>query len=93
MASKWKELGKALSLNENLIDEVDTNNENNEACLQELLTFYMMRTDLKHNLEEINTALGKIGEDKVHLSECDLQVAHGDKTAGVCKEFVHVGIR
>ena len=60
-ASKWQSLGLALSLDEDQLDEVYTNNVTDETCLQELLELYMMRSDLNHSWEEIQAALEKIG--------------------------------
>ena len=60
-ASKWRELGIALSLDEDrLDDEVFPNNETDEACLQEMIELYMMRSDLDHSWEKIEAALQKI---------------------------------
>ena len=62
MAPKWEALGEALSLDEDLLDEVSTNNENDEACLRVMLEFYMKRSDLKHSWEEIREAMRKVEE-------------------------------
>ena len=59
-ASKWQSLGLALSLDEDQLDEVYTNNERDEACLQVILELYMMRSDLNHSWKEIHGALEKI---------------------------------
>ena len=59
-ASKWQSLGLALSLDEDRLDEVYTNNEREEDCLREMLVLYMMRSDLDHSWENIHTALKKI---------------------------------
>ena len=59
-ASKWQSLGIALSLDKDQLDEVFTNNEREEDCLQEMLELYMMRSDLKHNWEEVHAALGEM---------------------------------
>ena len=56
-ASKWQDLGAALSLGEDILDEIFTNNDRDEDCLRDMLERYMMRSDLKHNWEEINKAL------------------------------------
>lgn len=70
VASKWQALGEALSLDEDRLDEIYTNNEADEACLHEMLEHYMMRTDLQHSWEEVATALKKIGEETtVKLAE------------------------
>jgi hypothetical protein len=59
-ASKWQSLGLALSLDDDRIDEILTNNETDEACLQEMLEHYMMRSDSNHSWEEIEAALERI---------------------------------
>ena len=64
VASKWQSLGKALSLDKDLLDEIFTNNERDEACLQEMLEHYLMRSDMNHNWEEIDTALKRISQEE-----------------------------
>ena len=59
-APKWQSLGEALSLDEDRLDEIYTNNETNEVCLHVMLEVYMMRSDLKHSWEEIHAAIKKI---------------------------------
>ena len=63
VASKWQALGEALSLDEDHLDEIFTNNETDEACLHEMLEHYMMRSDLQHSWEEVATAVKKIREE------------------------------
>ena len=63
VASKWKSLGEALSLDDDIVDEIFTNNETDEECLREMLERYLMRSDLKHNWEEIEEALASIEKD------------------------------
>ena len=62
VADKWKEIGEALFLAEDILDEIYTNNKSNESCLQNMLAFYMMRSDLRHDWEEVSNALRKVGE-------------------------------
>ena len=59
-ASKWQSLGLALSLDDDRLDEVFTNNEREEDCLREMLELYTMRSDLDHSWEEVHAALQKI---------------------------------
>ena len=59
-ASKWQSLGEALSLEDDPLDEVFTNNEREEDCLQEMLELYMLRSDLDHSWEEVHAALEKM---------------------------------
>ena len=63
VARKWRELGEILSLKEEILDEIFTNNNTDEACLWKMLVFYMMRSDLHHDWEEITNALLKMGEE------------------------------
>ena len=58
---KWQSLGEALSLDEDRLDEIYTNNERDEDCLREMLESYMMRSDLDHSWEEVENALKMIG--------------------------------
>ena len=48
VAFKWKSFGEDLSLDEDILDEIDTNNETDEDCLRDMLERCMMRFDLKH---------------------------------------------
>ena len=59
-ASKWQSLGEALSLDEDRLDEIYTNNQTDEACLQEMIEVYMLRSDLDHSWEEIQAILENI---------------------------------
>ena len=63
IASNWRDLGEILSLKEDILDEISINNNTNEACLQQMIKFYMMRSDLQHDWQEISNALLKIGEE------------------------------
>ena len=63
LASKWQSLGEALSLDEDRLDEIFTNNEIDEVCLREMLEVYMqMMRYLKHNREKIGKAVKKVRE-------------------------------
>ena len=63
LASKWQSLGEALSLDEDELDEIFTNNETDEACLEVMLEHYMARPYLNHSWEEIQKALKQIEEE------------------------------
>ena len=69
LAPKWQSLGEALSLYEDCIDEIFTNNETDEACLRKMLEVYMMRSDLKHNWEEIHAAINKVESKQEETDE------------------------
>ena len=62
LASKWQAVGEALSLDEDLLDEIFTNNVTDEACLRNMLELYMKRCGLKHSWEEIREAMRKVEE-------------------------------
>ena len=63
LASKWQSLGEALSLGEDQLDEIYTNNERDEACLEIMLELYLTRPDLNCSWDEIQKALEKIREE------------------------------
>lgn len=63
-ATKWQSLGKALSLSDDQLDEIFTNNEMEEACLQKMLELYMKRSDIDQSWKEINAALNKVRKNK-----------------------------
>ena len=65
MSSKWKDLGEALSLEEDVLIEVFTTNETHKDCLREMLLKYLERTDLKHSWAEIDEA-------RERVKACDL---------------------
>ena len=69
LASKWQSLGETLSLDEDRLDEIFTNNETDEACLQEMFELYMARSDLNHSWEEVQEALKKIEESAIDQLE------------------------
>ena len=71
MASKWLAVGEALSLDEDLLDEIFTNNDTEEACLRVMLEHYMERSDLKHSWEEIREARRKVEEKDGETGELE----------------------
>lgn len=76
LRSKWQEIGKAMSLPEDLLDEIDTNNETDESCLRNVLEFYMQKCDLQHTWEEMHSFVKIVDEnlaDKIycnHIQPC-----------------------
>ena len=64
-------MGEALSFDEDLVDEIFTNNETDEACLRVMLERYMKRSDLKHNWEEIKDAEKKVREGSIPQGQVD----------------------
>ena len=59
VVSKWKELGEVLGIDEDDIDEIDTGNENDEGCLNEMLERFVV---VHHNWKNVVAALRKIEE-------------------------------
>ena len=64
MVTKWKEFGEALSVDEDDIDEIFTNNDTDESCLCDLLDRFVT---VHHNWVDVEGALRKMGEE--HLAE------------------------
>ena len=74
VAPKWKKLGEALSVDEDDIDEIYTNNETDEDCLHELIERFIV---VHHNWEDVATTLRKIDEETLankiyHVIPCKL---------------------
>ena len=61
-------------MDEDRLDEVFTNNETDEACLQEMLELYMMRSDLEHTWDDIEAAERKVREGAVNQVQDAAQV-------------------
>ena len=78
MAGKWKDLGEILCITDNILNEIFTNNKADETCLQEMLRYYLMRSDLVHNWEKITTALRKLGEEALANKISDVQLSELD---------------
>ena len=72
ICSKWMKLGNAMSLPEELLDEIDTNNEQDEDCLQEMLEYYMQNCDQEHTWEEISSFLKLIDEEQLADNICSI---------------------
>ena len=78
ICSKWKKLGMAMSMDDDHLDQVFTNNEGDEACLRDLLERYMDNGDFQHNWEETVNFLKRIDElslasdiYKLHVYPCE----------------------
>ena len=69
MASEWRPLGEALSLDDDHLDEIYTNNMTDEDCLRDMLERYLLRSDLKHNWEEIEEAQKNICRSRDRVEE------------------------
>ena len=64
VAPNWKKLGEALSVDEDDIDEIYTNNETDEDCLHELIERFIV---VHHNWEDVATALRKKDKETLVL--------------------------
>ena len=81
VASKWGFLGEALSLDEDDLDMINTNNETDEACLQDMLEFYEKKSGSQYTWEAIVAVLKKIGQKEIaekiqglHVEPCKVVV-------------------
>ena len=74
ICSKWKKLGMVMSVDDDYLDQVFTNNEGDEACLRDLLERYMDNGDFQHNWEEIVAILKKMDENVLASNIYDLHV-------------------
>ena len=77
IASKWQSLGEALSLDEDDLDIIDANNETDEACLQDMLEFYVEKSDSQCTWEKMATALKEMDQETIaekirglHIEPC-----------------------
>ena len=59
-ADRWKMIASGLGFNEDLIDEIDTNNEMDEACLQDCVERWA-----DPSWERLSCALRDLGEDSL----------------------------
>ena len=60
VAGRWKEIAKGLKFDEDLIDEIDTNNDMNEGCLQVCVEMWVFK--LQPSWEKLSHALRDLGE-------------------------------
>ena len=74
ICSKWKKLGMVMSMDDDHLDQVFTNNEEDEACLRDLLERYMDNSDFQHNWEEIVAILKEMDENALASDIYDLHV-------------------
>ena len=74
IASEWHSLGEALSLDEDRLDEIFTNNETDEACLRDMLELYEKKSDSQYTWEEIVAVLKKIGQEEIAVKIQSLHV-------------------
>ena len=65
IAANWKAIGQQLKINEDLEDEIDTNNEHDEDCLDEVVKFWLMNCDFQNTWAELADAVEKAGEQQL----------------------------
>ena len=63
VAEKWRLIAGALEFDEDLIDEVDTNNETDEACLEDCVEKWVTR--LGPSWQTLSHVLTDIGEESL----------------------------
>lgn len=60
-AKQWKFIAEKFGFDEDLIDEIGTNNDTDEACLDECVKKWV--TESHPSSEEVNSVLSQLGED------------------------------
>ena len=60
VAGRWKEIAEGLEFDEDLIDEIDTNNDMNEGCLQVCVEMWIFK--LQPSWKKLSRALKELGE-------------------------------
>ena len=63
VASRWKVISEGFGFDEDLIDEIDTNNEADEACLQDCVEKWVGR--LHPTWKKLSIVLSDVGEDEL----------------------------
>ncbi|CAI8046215.1 hypothetical protein GBAR_LOCUS25541 [Geodia barretti] len=63
VAGRWKEIAEGLEFDEDLIDEIDTNNDMNEGCLQVFVEIWVTR--LQPSWEKLSRVLRDLGEEEL----------------------------
>ena len=63
VASRWKVISEGFGFDEDLIDEIDTNNETDEACLQDCVEKWVGR--LQPTWKKLSIVLSNMGEDEL----------------------------
>ena len=63
VAGRWKEIAEGLEFDEDLIDEIDTNNERDEDCLQDCVEKWISR--LQPSWEKLSLLLTDLGEEEL----------------------------
>ena len=72
VVEQWQKLGELLAMDEDLLDEIFTNNETNEDCLKAVLEVWLQKstnltwTDVTHALKELGNV--ELAESLYHRS-------------------------
>jgi hypothetical protein len=64
IASEWLSLGEALSIDDDDLDIINTNNETDEACLQNMLEFHVEKSS-QHTWKVMAIALKQIDQEEL----------------------------
>ena len=73
---KWKKLGELLRIDEDLLDEIFTNNETDEECLKAVLEVWLQKStnltwrDVTHALKRIGNV--ELAESLYHRSRISM---------------------
>ena len=65
VAGRWKMIASGLGFDEDLIDEIDTNNGMDEACLQDCVEKWVSK--LEPSWERLSLVLRDLGEESLAL--------------------------
>ena len=60
VSEKWKEIAEGLGMDEDLVDEIFTNNERDDGCLHDCVERWM---DWGPSWEKLGSALRAVGEE------------------------------
>ena len=63
VAGRWKEIAEGLEFDDDLIDEIDTNNDMDEGCLHHCVDSWV--TKLQPSWEKLSHILKELGEEEL----------------------------
>ncbi|CAI8043109.1 hypothetical protein GBAR_LOCUS23920 [Geodia barretti] len=63
VAGRWKEIAEGMEFDEDLIDEIDTNNDMDEGCLRVCVEMWVFK--LQPSWEKLSRALRDLGEEEL----------------------------
>ena len=73
LEARWKEIGDAFGLDEELIDEIDTNDELDSVCMEEVIRHYLQRGDATPTWRGVAKVLELMGETRLAESVKQIQ--------------------